>query len=266
MAIVYLSPERLLHVKMYNQYPEPVCERWRTKMRPCKQIVGHRMKPIVFWERRKWQRSVRALFWRSLTVEHSLEKKQRNLTAGACGAERGKGRERKRDGNTWGGGRGGGFCQSASIFTRRSHWLSHGSPLHYPSIPHTKSPFVSKATTSQVSLTTSPSSPKTTHNCDSPMPLPLIAGAAMIMVAQQHRESVRREWWRGGNGKAKETGEMMKGEVNDMDREGKWKNLKIEDRGGGKWQGLRRKRSRCREEMKGVETKSGEEIRSSREK
>lgn len=101
--------------------------------------------------------------------------------------------------------RGGGSCQSVSIFTRQSHWLSHSSPLHYPSIPHKKSPFVSKATTSQVSLTTPPPpQKKTTHNCHSSMHHLQLPGAVMIMVSQQHWG-----WRRWG-----------KGEVNYMDRGG----------------------------------------------
>lgn len=193
-------------------------QRWRTKM------TGRQMKPIIFKYRRKWQRSVRVLLWRSLTVKYLLEKKQNNIIVGACGAEMEgkKERERERDGKTWGGGKGRRILSECFYFysllaltvTQFTPPLSlHPSQKeslcfqgnHLPSLPDNAPPPPSKTPKPHTTVT----SPCTSPNCR--------CSDDHGVAATQGVWDEGGGWWRRGRQKGQRQGEKMKGEVNKMD-------------------------------------------------
>lgn len=91
-------------------------------MRPFKQIVGHRMKPMVEKEvGGVGQSPLLKVTDCCCTFAGKKTEEHYSWCLWCRERERKREKEGERDGKTRGGGRGGGSCQSVSIFTRRSH-------------------------------------------------------------------------------------------------------------------------------------------------
>lgn len=187
-------------------------------MRPFKQIVGHRMNRS-FGRQGSGRGQSEPSFEGHWLLNIRWKREQRNITAGACGAQRKRKREKEGEREMVIRGMEVGEEDLVRVFLFLLIDLTDCHTVRPSTIPPSltqRVPLFPRQPPPKSPWQRPPSSPKSTHNCDFPLPLPLFAGAAIILVVQQHWQFVKREWWRRGDGKARER------ERDDDERRGKW--------------------------------------------